>query len=306
MGKDKPEAPTHTAVPLGPEEFPAFGALPAAGAEVARWLEAARVRPVSAFEWRCTEDWEQHPRRVPDAMWFCIASGTGWCRLTESEPASGARLGPGDIFIVPKAAEHHVRPDRGVAFRLFTVHFFAEAFGAADLLAALGLGGAFPGGARSPYVESSRRAARDFARRPPGWGQGMAAEIWRVLLHIVREHGDRLRPPGGGPLDRLRPVLELAAERLADPALSVGELAARAGVSEVHLRSLFRRGTGLAPMACIRRMRVERACLLLRTTEAPLKQVAADSGFADGPFFFRTFRRLTGRTPADYRRAAEV
>ncbi len=311
MARSRPAAGP-TAVPLGPQEFPPFESLPAAGAKVSRWLEATSVRPVSAFEWRCTPEWEQRPRRVPDAMWFCVVEGTGRCRLLDGGPAAQVtweRLGPGDLFLVPKSAEHHVQPDAGVALRLFTVHFFAEAYGAADLIAALGLGGAFPGAVEAepaPFVEASRRAARDFALRPSGWREAMAAEIWRVLLHLVREHGELVRLPEGGPVDRLRPALALAAERLDDPELTVADLAASVGVSEVHLRSLFRRAVGAAPLAHLRRMRVERACLLLRTTDLPLKQVARESGFAEQPFFFRTFRRLTGRTPADYRRSRET
>ena len=48
--------------------------------------------------------------------------------------------------------------------------------------------------------------------------------------------------------------------------------------------------------------RVRRAQALLIDTRASLDQVAETTGFADAVHFGRTFRKITGATPAAWRR----
>jgi AraC-like DNA-binding protein len=305
MGSE-PVSRAPTSVQRKPQSFREFGTMPARPEPLARWLEAVHVNPVSAWEWQCTPAWEQHPRFVPDAMWFCVLEGRGRCRFGELESAAWERLGPGDLFLVPKACPHHVRPDRGVGFRLYTVHFFADIYGTVDLAGALGLGGVYRGGRGAPFLEASQRLAREFALRAPGCRRGMEAAIWEVLLHIVREQGERLDDTFESELSRLQPTLDLVEERLTDPRLRVADMAEAVNVSEVYLRRLFREVVGVSPIAFVRLRRVERAALLLRSTDMPIKRVARESGFGELPFFFRTFKRLTGRTPKRYREATEL
>jgi AraC-like DNA-binding protein/mannose-6-phosphate isomerase-like protein (cupin superfamily) len=294
-----------TTVARKPQEFRAFAALPHSAGRLASWLEAVRLRPVSAWQWQCTPEWEQHPRTVPDAMWFCVEQGTGWCRLGDLSSAEKVRVGPGDIFLVPKAVPHHVKPDRGVAFRLYTVHFFADLYGTVDLVAALGMGGVYRPERGAHYVRASNRLAREFALKAPGWSRAMEAAVWDVLLHIVREGSAGPDLQLEDELSRLQPVLDLVDERLADPSLRVADMASVVHVSEVYLRKLFREALGVSPVTFLRLRRVERATLLLRATEWPIKRIARECGFAELPFFFRTFKRLTGRTPKNYREARE-
>jgi transcriptional regulator GlxA family with amidase domain len=51
---------------------------------------------------------------------------------------------------------------------------------------------------------------------------------------------------------------------------------------------------------------VDRAAALLGGSDLALVQVAAATGFYDQASFTRTFGRLTGETPAQFRRAARA
>ena len=61
---------------------------------------------------------------------------------------------------------------------------------------------------------------------------------------------------------------------------------------------------GDAPLACLRKRRIEKAAHLLRTTDLPLKQVAVVCGYSSLQFFHRAFRAATGNTPGEYRGVA--
>lgn len=47
---------------------------------------------------------------------------------------------------------------------------------------------------------------------------------------------------------------------------------------------------------------MERAQLLLYTTDKAVKEVAYTLGFSDQNYFIRLFRKVTGTTPQEYRR----
>ena len=84
--------------------------------------------------------------------------------------------------------------------------------------------------------------------------------------------------------------------------LTLEEIAAVAGVHPVHLASVFRRHYGCTVGDAVRRLRIDYACRQLARSEVSLAEIALDAGFASQSHFTRTFRRLTGTTPAQYRK----
>jgi len=95
---------------------------------------------------------------------------------------------------------------------------------------------------------------------------------------------------------QLRRVMEYVEEHL-DRDLSLARLAGVAGVSASHLKTLFRRSTGLPVHAYVVQRRVERARALLVRGELPASQVALEAGFAHQSHMARWMRRLLGVTP---------
>lgn len=83
--------------------------------------------------------------------------------------------------------------------------------------------------------------------------------------------------------------------------VELSTLAQLAGLSQSHYCRAFKASTGLAPYQWQLRARVERAKELLLNTNGGLQQVAEATGFADAVHFGRTFRNVTGATPAAWR-----
>ena len=83
-------------------------------------------------------------------------------------------------------------------------------------------------------------------------------------------------------------------------------LAALANEAHVHPSTLaraFRRFQGCSLGEYRRRWRIARACATLRTSAAPLTEIAASCGFADQSHLTRALRAAVGLSPAAYRRA---
>lgn len=85
--------------------------------------------------------------------------------------------------------------------------------------------------------------------------------------------------------------------------LRVPDLARRVGMSQNYLARQFRLRTGMTIPGYVLHRRIQLARLLLRTTNLPVKQIAARVGMPDAQHFNKQFRRLIGRSPSATRRA---
>jgi AraC family transcriptional regulator len=72
--------------------------------------------------------------------------------------------------------------------------------------------------------------------------------------------------------------------------------------SEAHFSRSFRRTVGHSPHAFVVRRRVELAAQHMLETDAPLSDIALRCGFVDQAHLCKHFRKVTGETPAAWRR----
>jgi AraC family transcriptional regulator len=118
-----------------------------------------------------------------------------------------------------------------------------------------------------------------------------------LAVHLLVSHaGPAPAPPralNGAQLARLTEHIEAHLDRN----LSLDRLARVAGMSASHLKTLFRRATGLPLHRYVVQRRVERARTLLRQGELSTSQVALEAGFAHQSHLARWMRRLLGVTP---------
>lgn len=99
-------------------------------------------------------------------------------------------------------------------------------------------------------------------------------------------------------LDRVRDYIET---HLSEP-IYLSELCEVVGLGRVHFAAQFRASTGYPPFAYILRRRVLYAQRLLRDPRQSIVEVALRVGFSSQAHFTEAFRRVTGETPARWRR----
>lgn len=93
---------------------------------------------------------------------------------------------------------------------------------------------------------------------------------------------------------------DLADARYAEP-LTVGDLAAAAGLSRAHFSRQFRRAFGVAPHAYLLTRRLERAAALLRGTDQSVAEICFAVGLQSVGSFTTSFTRTFGFSPTAYR-----
>lgn len=127
-------------------------------------------------------------------------------------------------------------------------------------------------------------------------------ELRGIMLMITSQFVRNAKPRVWTLDERMKKVLAHIHQHI-DQEADTSALADVACVSRNYLIRLFQRELGVSPIQYVNKKKMERAQLLLYTTDMPVKEVAYALGFSDHSYFIRLFRKLIGTTPLDYRRS---
>jgi AraC family transcriptional regulator len=126
-----------------------------------------------------------------------------------------------------------------------------------------------------------------------------------VASRVVARHSSVVKPTeerneglGGR---RLKQVLSFIEDQLAED-LSLGQIAAVAGISASHLNTLFRISMGVPVYQYLIQRRVERAKALLIEDGLSMAEIALAAGFAHQSHMARHMRRVLGMPPRAMKR----
>jgi AraC-like DNA-binding protein len=194
---------------------------------------------------------------------------------------------PGQAVLHPAGMEHEESALGGRP--LATIYLGWDARGLPDCarlpLQVVDAGGRIGGGLR--WIMDICAAGTADSMRP-------AAALIEAVLHEFRRTGadeDRQLVEG---------VAGFCRAHLARP-LRLGDLARSAGLSRHHFARRFHRSAGATPMQFLRTLRMQRARLLVQTTELPLAEVARQVGIPDRFHFSRLFSQHVGMPPGRLR-----
>ncbi len=126
-----------------------------------------------------------------------------------------------------------------------------------------------------------------------------------IALHLVKHHSSPMiasNKRGGLSPTKLRKVATLVEQRMGSE-MSLEELATAAGLSVFHFARVFRQSTGMSPFQYVLKRRIERARELLLEPHARIGDIALECGFCDQAHLTRHFKRITGSTPAAFKRS---
>jgi AraC-like DNA-binding protein len=101
--------------------------------------------------------------------------------------------------------------------------------------------------------------------------------------------------------DRFRSFIDLVADSLDEPATGT-DLAQRAYLTRFHFDRLFTAVVNESPGAFRRRLLLERSAYRLVRGNAPVTEIALDSGYGSNQAFTRAFERAFGVPPSEHRR----
>lgn len=83
--------------------------------------------------------------------------------------------------------------------------------------------------------------------------------------------------------------------------LSVSELSRIYAINADYLSTLYKQEVGKPIIKHLTEIRIENACKLIRETGLSMIDVSKNVGYSDPQYFYKVFKKITGKTPAEYR-----
>lgn len=142
----------------------------------------------------------------------------------------------------------------------------------------------------------ARRAVDELDRPDDVTPLAIEAAALEIVARIAR------RTPGEHRPSWLGSARDYLHDRYAE-SIALAEVASAVGVEPERLARAFQRAMGEPMAGYLRRLRIDAAATLLRTTDLPISQIAGDVGFADQSHLTRWFGVYLGTTPSRYRNA---
>ncbi|MFO1109506.1 MAG: AraC family transcriptional regulator [Bradyrhizobium sp.] len=117
--------------------------------------------------------------------------------------------------------------------------------------------------------------------------------------------GRRANKPAASLRDRRRAVESaLWIDANSHKPIALDDAASQAGISPFHFLRLFSDVLGVTPHQYLVRSRLRHAARRLADDDSPVTDIAYDVGFGDLSNFVRTFHRVAGASPTQFRQAA--
>ena len=130
----------------------------------------------------------------------------------------------------------------------------------------------------------------------------------RLLVHLARlyaQHQEQTARPAATTAT-LHEATVASAVRWLDEhfteSVRIERIAASVFLSPDRFTEVFAAVMGRTPRDYLRHLRLERAKLLLASTDTPVADVGMQAGFGEPAYFTRAFRAAVGMTPSEFRR----
>lgn len=141
---------------------------------------------------------------------------------------------------------------------------------------------------------SSQYAIKIESLTSPAACLSLQKEMVRKYCILVKNHSLK-----GYSLLIRKVITEINFDLTAD--LSLKTQAEALNVNPSYLSTLFKKETGSTLTEYVNRKRIEHALLLLNSTDLQIQMIAQYCGIPDVNYFTKTFKKIVGKTPKEYR-----
>ena len=154
-----------------------------------------------------------------------------------------------------------------------------------------------------PKVYDNRPSTNAFEARNNGLLVAHFLESQAIMQFLLASFIEEKRPPGpvNFETNKITETIYYISEHL-DKELTVEHLASFCHLHPDYFSRLFKKQIGVRPLDYLHNRRIERAQVLLTTTNHTLQQIADMVGLASLSYFSRLFSKVAGKSPARYRK----
>lgn len=247
--------------------------------------------PRAAFHYR------ERKNGCPDNILLYCVKGKGWYTVNDRRFEMGANQ-----FVIIPATKAHLRygSDDKNPWTIYWVHFSGRDMDSFNRGFNIGL----LDGPRHMHSNEAGIQLWDimYQSLKMGFGRDNMGRANLCLYHFVssflypeKEYEEENEAAG-----RIDGTIKHMQQHLS-ATLTVEDLAQQCELSPSHFSNLFKKATGMSPLNYFIHLKLQRACLLLYTTDMKIKDVAVIIGYNDPYHFSRLFKKTMHISPEQYR-----
>ncbi|GGH56892.1 hypothetical protein GCM10008014_27990 [Paenibacillus silvae] len=154
------------------------------------------------------------------------------------------------------------------------------------------------------YVESLiSMMIEEYHNRQQGYQTMLLSRFTEMVVYLSRHYDTQENGIEGNHLMHLANAISYIEDHYLEP-LSLEEIAGHSNVSMRHLNRIFQSYYGTTPISYMHKLRLEKACHLLKYSSLPITEVSYECGYNDSNYFTRQFTKAYGRSPKGFRQNA--
>ena len=125
-------------------------------------------------------------------------------------------------------------------------------------------------------------------------------ELENLLILKTKEYFKDMRKLISNPI--VSEIISIINRQYSDPNLSLNKISEKIYLSSSYVCVLFKEVTNKTIVQYINEFRIEKSLELLRQNKYRIKSIAAMVGFEDSNYFSKTFKKIKGISPNEYRK----
>ncbi len=158
----------------------------------------------------------------------------------------------------------------------------------------------------SVIIDCFKAIRKDIKHKNTGWDMSVKSIVYRLCCYLLQNYQTDILAENE--TDNIQSKAARVAEILNfittnfQNSVTTAFLAEQFHMSESYFCSFFKSKTNLSPMEYINQYRIKMSQSLLKSTDNSITDIALTVGFSDPNYFSRTFKKITGFSPREFRK----
>lgn len=140
----------------------------------------------------------------------------------------------------------------------------------------------------------------EYDSRLPGRRTMLTSRFMELVVYLSRhyDHGEKALDTA---MMHLANAVSYIEDHYLEP-ITLEDIAVKSNISVRHLNRIFKAYYQTTPISYLQRLRLERACMLLKQTHLSVTEISYTCGFNDSNYLTRQFKKAYGVSPQAYRK----
>ncbi|GAB6926522.1 AraC family transcriptional regulator [Paenibacillus sp. JCM 10914] len=253
------------------------------------------VQIYEAEKTQCWLDWKEFDYTLSYNKLYFILDGEGWLKIGDVEwyPT------PGQLILMPARTKQSYSVISNRPYLKYWSHFSATV-GDTDVFAWLDVPCCYTIADTDAMTKLFQELVDTHHTNSLAARLREKSIMLDILSRILDDSEPQIHSDKKEDMGRLHIVQQYIKDHLHEE-ITLEQLAGTVHLHPNYFIKYFKRHFGITPQKYLSFKRMERAKLLLRTTQSSIKEIADATGFESANYFSKTFRKEVGYSPSEYR-----